>query len=197
MIISLPEPKHESTVALEQSLAGRRSIRNFHADPLALQDVSQLLWAAQGITSPRGFRTAPSAGALYPLKIYGVVGSVEKLEPGVYQYIPEGHNILRTAGTDVRAGLTRAALGQHSIQRSPFSLVMTAVYERTTSKYGQRGIRYVHMDAGHAAQNICLQAYALHLGTVPIGAFEDEAVRSILQLADNEIPLYILPVGKH
>lgn len=196
MIVRLPKPEIDSGVSLEKCLAGRRSVRMFTGKPLSPADVSQLLWAAQGITSPEGFRTAPSAGALYPLTVYLVAGGMENLDPGVYRYDPVNHSLTRTVNTDRRRELTRAALGQQSIHAAAFSLVIAAVYERTTWKYGQRGIRYVHMDAGHAAENICLQAYALKLGTVPIGAFDDREVSTVLQLQPDEVPLYILPVGK-
>ncbi|MDW7773237.1 MAG: SagB/ThcOx family dehydrogenase [Desulfobulbaceae bacterium] len=196
MNVHLPKPQLAGTNSLEQSLARRRSIRNFTGEPLSLAEISQLLWAAQGITSSEGCRTAPSAGALYPLAIHAAAGTVENLATGVYRYIPEKHELALTIKKDLRHELTHAALGQQSIQNSAVSLVITAVYEKTTWKYGERGIRYVHMDAGHAAQNICLQASALKLGTVPIGAFDDSEVGRILQLQKNEIPLYILPVGR-
>jgi SagB-type dehydrogenase family enzyme len=196
MTVQLPKPELDSSVSLERCLFGRRSIRNFIPHPLSIAAVSQLLWAAQGITSPEGFRTAPSAGALYPLSVYAVAGSVENLDPGVYRYNPGKHRLTRTINSDRRRELTRAALGQQSIYSAPVSLVIAAVYEKTTRKYGQRGIRYVHMDAGHAAQNVCLQAYSLKLGTVPVGAFDDREVALILQLDPDEVPLYILPIGK-
>lgn len=196
MTVQLPKPELDSSVSLERCLSGRRSIRNFPHHPLSIADVSQLLWAAQGITSPEGFRTAPSAGALYPLSVYAVAGSVENIDPGVYRYNPGKHRLTRTVNSDRRRELTRAALGQQSIYSAPVSLVIAAVYEKTTRKYGQRGIRYVHMDAGHAAQNVCLQAYSLKLGTVPVGAFDDREVALILQLDPDEVPLYILPIGK-
>lgn len=197
MIVKLPQPDIDSHVSLEQSLARRRSIRNFIIAPLSLSEVSQLLWAAQGITSSEGYRTAPSAGALYPLEIYTVAGTVENLDAGIYHYNPEKHELALTVDKDRRQELTHAALEQSAIRNGAISLVITAIYERTTLKYGQRGIQYVHMDAGHAAQNICLQASALNLGTVPIGAFNDREVRAVLQLRHNEEVLYILPVGKY
>jgi len=197
MIAKLPEPSFDSGISLERCLAGRRSVRNFIKATLSLREVAQLLWAAQGITSPKGYRTAPSAGALYPLKIHAVVGWVEELDPGAYLYNPSAHELLRTVATDLRSALARAALGQGAVQCAAVNFVISAVFERTTGKYGQRGIQYVHLDAGHAAQNICLQAHALNLGTVPVGAFRDRDVAELLQLKADEIPLYILPVGKY
>lgn len=196
MPVRLPPPVLTGRVPLEECLAGRRSVRNFSGQPLSLAEAAQLLWAAQGTTSPEGFRTAPSAGALYPLTIHLVAGRVEDLPAGVYRYHPQSHSLTSTVHADLRAELTGAALGQQAIKSAAASLIMTAVYEKTTWKYGRRGVRYVYMDAGHAAQNICLQAHALGLGTVPIGAFDDREVGRILQLPDDEFPLYILPAGK-
>jgi SagB-type dehydrogenase family enzyme len=161
-----------------------------------LAETGQLLWAAQGVTSAEGFRTAPSAGALYPLYLCLLAGSVKNLDPGVYRYDPAAHVLTGILMEDRREALARAALGQQSISSAAAVLVMTAVYEKTTTKYGERGIRYVHMDSGHAAQNVCLQTYALGLATVPIGAFDDRAVSRILELARHEHPLYILPIGR-
>jgi SagB-type dehydrogenase family enzyme len=194
--ITLPEPRFESQVSLEETLLGRRSVREYADLPLSLEDVSQLLWAAQGITSDWGGRTAPSAGALYPLEVYLVVGSVDDLGVGVYKYQPQEHALFRVGDGDVRAELASAALGQSFVDEAAVDIVIGAVYERTTRKYGDRGVRYVHMEAGHAAQNIYLEAVALDLGTVTIGAFSDELVMDILDMPESEVPLYIMPVGR-
>ena len=194
--MKLPEPRHDSNVSLEQTLLQRRSIRSYRDEPLTLEEVSQLLWAAQGITGPAGVRSAPSAGALYPLELYLVAGNVQNLPPAVYRYEPDGHRLVKIADGDRRAGLAEAALGQGSVKQAAAAFVFSAVYERTTGKYGDRGIRYVDMEAGHAAQNLCLEAVALGLGAVTIGAFEDEAVSRLLNLPGNEQPLCIIPVGK-
>lgn len=196
MTIKLPAPSIKGKVSLEECLTGRRSVRNFSNEAISLEDVSQLLWSAQGITSKDGFRTAPSAGALYPLSLYIVAGNVSGLADGLYLYVPEKHELTMKEKGDKRLELTNAALNQEAIKMAAFSIIITAVYEKTTWKYGQRGIQYVHMDAGHAAQNICLQAQALSLKTVPIGAFRDEEVSSALALQYDEVPLYIMPVGK-
>ncbi|HID91006.1 TPA: SagB/ThcOx family dehydrogenase, partial [Candidatus Bathyarchaeota archaeon] len=145
--IRLPTPRYESDVSIEEALLRRRSVRSYRDEPMTLQEVSQLLWAAQGITDPRGFRTAPSAGALYPLVLYVVVGNVEGLEKGVYRYGPHKHGIVKVLDGDRRAELAGAALGQEWVKNGAIDLVITAVYERTTRKYGDRGIRYVHMEA--------------------------------------------------
>jgi len=195
-VINLPEPQYDSDVSIEQSLLNRRSIRSYTGEPLTLQEVSQLLWAAQGITDPGGFRTAPSAGALYPLELYLVAGDVEDLTSGVYRYEPDGHQLSRIIDGDKRAKLADAALAQSWVKEGAISIVFTAVYGRTTVKYGDRGIRYVHMEVGHAAQNLCLQATAMGLGAVTVGAFHDEQVTELLNLPGNEQPLYIIPVGR-
>jgi SagB-type dehydrogenase family enzyme len=197
MRIKLPEPRYDCDVSLEQSLVKRRSVRNFADDPITLENVSQLLWAAQGITEGRGGRTAPSAGALYPLEVYVVVGNVRNLAEGVYRYDPKNHEVVMISKEDIRSQLAGAALGQSSVRNGAIDLVFAAVYQRTTRKYGNRGIAYVHMEVGHAAQNVCLQATVIGLGAVTIGAFHDEKVSSILNLSKDEKALYIIPVGKY
>jgi len=194
--ITLPEPRCDSDVSVEEALLKRRSVRNYADEALTLQEVSQLLWAAQGITDPSGKRTAPSAGALYPLEVYVVVGNVEDVAKGVYKYKPQQHELVRVLDGDQRETLSQAALDQPSVKQGAIDIVITAIYERTTGKYGDRGIRYVHMEAGHAAQNIYLQAVAMNLGMVVIGAFYDDQVKEALSLPENEEPLYIMPVGR-
>ncbi len=194
--IGLPEPRYESDVSIEEALLNRRSVREYTGEPLMIQEVSQLVWAAQGVTDPRGLRTAPSAGALYPLELYVVVGNVEDLAEGVYRYSPLEHELEKVLDGDMRADLSEAALGQASVREAAIDIVITAVYERTTVKYGDRGIRYVHLEAGHAAQNLCLQATAMDLGIVTVGAFSDDQVKAVLDLPENEQPLYIIPIGR-
>lgn len=195
-VIELPPPKYVSSTPLEEALLNRRSVRDFKDLPLTISEVSQLLWAAQGTAEARGRRTVPSAGALYPLELYIVAGNVIGLTSGIYRYITARHELLSLASGERRNDLCGAALNQSSIRRAPAVIVMTAVYERTTSKYGERGIRYVHMEAGHAAQNIYLQSVSLGLGTVVIGAFRDEEIGKIMKMTEMERPLYIMPVGK-
>jgi SagB-type dehydrogenase family enzyme len=194
--IKLPEPKYISVTSVEEALIKRRSVRVFKEGPVMLAELSQLIWAAQGMTDPRGLRTSPSAGALYPLELYVVAGNVNGLPPGLYKYIPSSHELLSLRHGDKRTDLCDTALGQSSIRRAALVLVLSGVYERTTAKYGERGIRYVHMEAGHAAQNVYLQAVPLGLGTVVIGAFRDDEVKKVLKLDDKERPLYIMPVGR-
>jgi SagB-type dehydrogenase family enzyme len=193
--IDLPEPLQTGTVSVEEALAHRRSIRFYAERPLTRSEIAQLLWAAQGITGIGGKRTAPSAGALYPLEIYCVIGEVEGISSGVYQYLPSSHQLQLILAGDVRGALYEAALNQSPVREAPVSLLITGIYQRTTAKYGERGERYVHLEAGHAAQNVYLQAESLNLGTVAIGAFEDERIKEILALEEGEMPLYIMPVG--
>jgi len=193
--IKLPEPRYQSDISLEESLLQRRSVRDYPGEALSLGEVSQLLWAAQGITAQWGGRTAPSAGALYPLEVYVVVGNVQNLAAGVYRYEPEGHELLRIAEGDKRGDLASASLAQACVKEGAIDIVFAAVYQRTTRKYGERGIRYVHMEVGHVAQNVCLQAVAMNLGTVTIGAFNDEKVCRLLNLPQDKRPLYLIPVG--
>jgi SagB-type dehydrogenase family enzyme len=195
-VIQLPPPVLKSETSVEEALMKRRSIRRYKKDTLELKDISQLLWAAQGITSDDGGRTAPSAGALYPLEIYVVCGNINTLSPGVYHYLPLHNTLELIAEGDKQPLLTAAASMQGSVNRSAAVIVITAVYERTTGKYKERGKRYVHMEAGHAAQNICLQAISLKMGTVTVGSFSDSLVKQVLHLPKNEEPLYLMPVGK-
>jgi len=194
--IALPEPRYTGSTPVERALRERRSIRDYKDEPLTLAELSQLLWAAQGITDSRGYRTAPSAGALYPLELYVVVGNVTGLPAGVYKYRPRGHEVRRIAEGDKRSELSNAALGQASIRKGAAVLVFCAVYERTTAKYGERGVRYVHIEVGHAAQNVLLQAGALNLGAVVMGAFRDEDVKRVVRMEEDEQPLYVMPVGR-
>ena len=188
--IALPSPARSGHMSLEAALARRRSVREFSNRPLSDQDLSQLLWAAQGITHPEGLRTAPSAGALYPLELYVAYAA------GLYRYDPQRHELQRRSERDLRPALYRAALEQESVREAPAVFLITAIYGRTARKYGDtRSPRYVHMEAGHAAQNLLLQAVALGLGAVPIGAFHDAQVQKVLGLAAEEYPLYLIPAG--
>ena len=188
--ISLPLPTTDGAMSLERCLSLRRSVRRFAPEPLTLAQIGQLAWAAQGITEPnRGFRTAPSAGALYPLEIYLLTPD------GVFHYLPQGHKLVRLSDQDRRDDLSAAALGQRSVSGAPLAIVITGIYERTAARYGPRSERYVHLEAGHVAQNLHLQAVALGLSSVPVGAFDDDAVQRVLDLSANQTPLYIIPIG--
>jgi SagB-type dehydrogenase family enzyme len=195
-IIDLPKPRYKGSVTLEETLKERRSVREFSDQPLTLEEISQLLWATQGITEESGKRTSPSAGALYPLDIYLLNGNVKNLPAGIYKYNPFKHHIIKIKEGDKKEELSFASLGQPWVKNAAVNFIIAAVYERTTKKYGERGIKYVHIEVGHAAQNLLLQATALRLGAVPVGAFNDGWVRKIVGLRDNEQPLYIISVGK-
>jgi SagB-type dehydrogenase family enzyme len=193
--ITLPAPRLASGHALEAILHARRSVREFGTTPLTLAEVGQLLWAAQGLTHD-GRRTAPSAGALYPLVLYLVAGRVSGLDAGVYRYLPASHQLTLVLAGEVRAALAQAALGQGCVDQAAATLAFAAVPRRTTRQYGERGLRYVHIEVGHAAQNVFLQATALTLATVTVGAFDDAAVARVLKLPREETPLYLMPVGR-
>jgi len=203
--VKLPPPALDGAVPVEKCLAQRRSVREYADAPLTLADVSQLLWAAYGITQPvpnvpqlrGGLRTAPSAGALYPLELDVVAGNVTGLAPGVYRYRPETHDLVLVAAGDKRPALFRAAASQTCVRDAPASIVYSAVFSRNTGKYGDRGRqRYVCMDLGHSAENVYLQCGSLGLGTCAIGAFYDDAVRLVARMTKKEEPLYIMPVGR-
>lgn len=191
-------PSTVGSISVEEALARRRSIREYKDESLTTDRLMQLLWAAQGITKPEyGFRTAPSAGGTYPLEVYVVVKSsgVVGLEAGIYHYKPREHTLIKMIDGDFSRQLMAAALDQEWVGAAPVNFVITAVFERTTAKYGERGVRYVWQETGHAAQNIYLQAVALGLGNVVIGGFHDNQVETILQLSDFEKPMCVIPVG--
>ncbi len=194
--IKLPDPELTGEQSVELLLQQRRSVRSYKKLSLNLAEVGQLLWSAQGVSDKQGLRTSPSAGALYPLKLFVVVGDVNELSAGIYQYNPEEHSLLKTANGDLRKLLQKAALNQSCIGDAAIIFVFTAIYQRTTWKYGKRGVRYVHMEVGHAGQNLFLQAEALDLGTVVVGAFDDDEVREVLNLDSDIQPLSLMPVGR-
>jgi SagB-type dehydrogenase family enzyme len=188
MVITLPEPEFTNQ-SIEECMKNRRSIRSFKNQALSLNELSNILWAAQGITKEEtGFRTAPSAGATYPLYIYFAT------EKGLFVYLPKDHAIKKIKDKDLRKKIAQAALDQMFIADAGMVIVITAIFENTTWRYKERGVRYVHIEVGHCAQNIHLEAVALGLGSVPIGAYDDNEVKELLEL-DQEEPLYIIPVG--
>ena len=203
--VLLPLPRVKTEMRVEEALLHRKSIREWRDEPLDVEDLALLLWAAQGVTEHAGWdwyrRTAPSAGATYPLEVYVVIG--EKgvrsgggyLEAGVYRYNPFRHSLTLVRRGDARRELWEASWRQDWVRDAPVSIVICAVYERTTSRYGERGVRYVILEAGHVGQNIYLMATALNLGTVAIGAFDDAAVARAISARAGEAPLYVYPVG--
>jgi SagB-type dehydrogenase family enzyme len=191
----LPAAKLDGRHRLAQLLEQRRSVRDYAVSPLTLAQVGQLLWAAQGITSRGGLRTAPSAGALYPLAVYVVAGRIEGVPAGVYRYDPHAHRLVLVRNGDQRHALASAAVRQTWLAGAPAIMVLAADYARTSVKYGGRAGRYVHIEAGAAAENLFLQAEDLGLGTVVVGSFDDQEIAGILQLPGNIAPLLLMPVG--
>ncbi|MDH4068205.1 MAG: SagB/ThcOx family dehydrogenase [Dehalococcoidia bacterium] len=206
-VIKLPPSQLKGKVSLEEAIVRRRSVRRYRREPLDLCQLSQILWSAQGITASRGLRATPSAGATYPLDIFVVIGrqgvvvsgskqTAQELQAGIYHYEVDSHSLILHKAADLRPDLARASLDQEFIIDAPVAVVICAIYHRTSQRYGRRGERYVHMEVGHAGENIHLQAVALGLATVEIGAFHDEEVMKVLGLEEQIKPLYIMPVGK-
>jgi SagB-type dehydrogenase family enzyme len=196
--MKLRPPKTDGTVSVEWAIKQRRTIRSFTPETLNLNQFSQLLWSSQGITGNDGFkRAAPSAGALYPMDVYAVVGrsSVEQIEAGVYHYEPNGHALSNITMEDVRERVAKASLSQMWMARAPLNIVITAEYSRITAKYKERGIRYAMIEAGHIAQNLFLQAEALRLKAAIVGAFHDNELIDILKIPRSHEPLLIMPIG--
>ena len=193
--VSLHPSPTTVAMSLEEALGQRRSVREFAVGGLTLAEISRLVWAAQGITASER-RTTPSAGATYPLEMYLAVSDTENLSAGVYHYRPGRHRLELVTGGDIRQPLAIAAGDQKWVSRAAMVVVFAALFERTAIRYGKRGERYVHMEAGHAAQNLLLQAAAMGLGATPVGAFSDAEVSRLLHLPAGEAPLYIIPIGR-
>jgi SagB-type dehydrogenase family enzyme len=188
-VIELPEPSAESDVSLEEALTARRSRRSYSEGKLTREQIGQLFWAAQGVTSDRGGRTAPSAGARYPLEVYVVA------HDGVYHYLPKRHAMKRIKSGDLRSKLWDEVYARDSLRGAAAAFVIGGVYARTEKRYGKRARRYVHMEAGHACQNLLLQATALGLDAVSLGAFHGRKLRKIAGLPKAPDLLYVIPVG--
>ncbi|MFP4561773.1 MAG: SagB/ThcOx family dehydrogenase [Spirochaetia bacterium] len=197
-MIELPDPETKGSMMLEEAIYKRHSVRSYSDKPLSLGELGQLLWAGKGInvdgvSGPT--RTAPSAGGIYPQELFVASGNVEGLDPGIYSYRSEDHTLEMISEGDRRRDLARAALNQNFIADAPAVIVVAAVPERSASKYGRRGSeRYVYMDSAHSAQNILLQATALNLAAVPVGAFDDDPVNRVIE-PGGAVPLYIIPAG--
>lgn len=188
--IQLPEPKTAGRMSVEESIYRRRSERSFLPADLSMAQISQVLWAAQGITDQAfGFRAAPSSGALYPLTLYILK------KDGIFQYVPMDNKLIEIANEDRRLSLVRASLGQNYIAEAPLVIVITGNFRISEAKYGQRAYRYLNMEIGHVAENIQLQAVALGMVSTPIGAFWDDVVAKTLELPETQDPFYIIPVG--
>ncbi|HON55834.1 MAG TPA: SagB/ThcOx family dehydrogenase [bacterium] len=193
--IKLPDPLTTGKMSVEQALYQRRSIRNFKNISLTLQELSQILWAAQGITDKTlNFRTAPSAGATYPLDLFVAVGNVDSIKQGLYKYNPSNHTLTLIMFGDKRIELANAALGQKAITTAAVNIIFTAIVERTEKRYKERALQYVYIETGHAAQNVYIQAEALNLATVAIGAFYEDKIKKVINTA--ALPVYIMSIGK-
>jgi SagB-type dehydrogenase family enzyme len=207
-VIHLPPPQRDGRCSVEKALASRTSVRGFRNAPLSLAAVSQLLWAAQGVTrkmdAPAGWtggiwqggmRTAPSAGALYPLEVYVVTGTVEGLQAGVYKYKPLAHELVNVSTGDKRSPMVTRRPGQNWIEEAPCLIVFSGVRARLDVKYAERAPRYLLIEVGHAVENVCLQAVAMGLGSTVVGAFKDDVIRAVLGMPAEEAPLVFVPVG--
>jgi len=204
--INLPAPNYAGSATLEQAILLRRSVRTYSSETLTLSEVSQLLWACQGVTAigqgvngPFPLRSAPSAGALYPLEVYLVVERVDGLEPGLYKYVPGSQlnshslSLIRRIGKPNKE-LARAMLGQEAVKQAAVNILICGECERLRIVYGERAERYMWMETGHAAQNLCLQATALGLQSVTIGAFVDDVVKQFIAVPHT--PLYNISIGR-
>lgn len=193
----LPDLRSYRGLSFEEVLERRRSIRDYATGPLTLDELSRLLYAAQGITSDRGLRTAPSAGALYPIEVYAIVHNVVDLEPGLLHYAVNSHELERVRSGDLREALVAAALGQSHVGTAGVALVLTAIFQRARWKYRERTYRYVLMEAGHIAQNVYLAATSLGLGACAVGAFLDDQLNELLGVdGEAEAALYLVTVGR-
>jgi SagB-type dehydrogenase family enzyme len=187
----LPPPRLDLPFPLVRSIAARRSVRQFSSEPISSSDLGLLLWSCQGVTEPReGFRAAPSAGGVLSFEIQAI------LAEGVFRYLPKEHSLQSVAERDIRPALARAALDQQFLATAPLTLGISADLRPLARRYGERGRRYMYMEAGHIAENLLLSAVALGYGSVLVGAFDDTAVGRLLDLASGFEPLYLVPVGK-
>ncbi len=186
-MLRLPEPVKDSDFSVEKAMENRKSVRKYREDSIKLEEISQILWSAG---------KSPSAGGIYPMKIYLMAGSVENIEASIYRYLPSKHELELAVEGDKRSGLCKACLNQRFVRDAPANIVITALYDKIKRGYGERGVRYAIIEAGHMSQNIYLQAEAMDLGTVAVGAFHDDHVSEVMELSPKESPLYVMPVGR-
>ena len=196
LTVALPKPALDGPVSVELALSSRKSVRKYTAESLSLAEISQVLWAAQGITHDTSYRTAPSAGATYPLEVFLICGRVDGLAGGVYRYSPQGHELSVVDNGDKWPDLWSTVLANREVKESAAVVAFAAVYERTTGKYGERAERYVHMEVGHVVQNVYLQAGAMGLATVVMGSFNDDEVSRLLGCLQSERPMVLMPLGR-
>jgi SagB-type dehydrogenase family enzyme len=194
--VRLPAPRARGPLSLEEALAARRSVRQWAPGSLKLEEAAQLVWAAQGVTSPDGKRTAPSAMGRYPIQVYVVAAGVDGLAPGVYRYVPATHALARLVPEDRRPALAAAARGQASVATAPLTLVLTADPAKFGARTDERTDRFMAIEAGAVLQNIQLQAASLKLGSVPVGGYQDAPLAQALPLSAGERPMIVVPIGR-
>jgi len=196
--IELPTKRLNEQISLAKTLEKRSSCRYFNEESLTLQDLSNILWAAQGITDKRYSlrRTVPSAGAVYPIEMYISIRKegVHELDKGIYRYISETHSLEKVSESDITEDLSNACYNQEFITKASFNILLASNNQRTRELYNERGDRYVMMEAGSITQNIYLEAVESNLGTVFIGAFDDALIKSLFGI-EKLMPLAIMPVG--
>jgi SagB-type dehydrogenase family enzyme len=197
-VVTLPQPRTDGGISVEKALLERRSIRSFRNESLTLDEVSQLSWAAQGVTDDKGHRTSPSAMATYPLEIYLLAGNVTGLPAGVYHYSPLGHNLtLISKGNKIPEFFNSSRGGREDWRRgSPAVFIITGVFERTYKISGQDLSRFVYIEAGAAAENLLLQVVSLGLGSTYTAGFDENKTKEYLALSPGEEPIGVLPVGR-
>jgi SagB-type dehydrogenase family enzyme len=199
-VIPLDPPQKRGGAPLWEVIAGRRSVRNYTGSPVTRQELAQLLWACQGITAQSeryAFRSAPSAGALYPVETYLAVNRVDGIDPGLYHYEVEPHALAQLTSGDYRKAVAQAAMDQSPVERADLVAIWSAVFERSKWKYKQRGYRYIFLDAGHIAGNLALAAVALGLGSCQIGSLYDDEANRLLGLdGETESVIYMTAVGR-
>jgi len=186
--IKLTEPKLKGIKSLEECILERQSVRSFKDRDIEIENISQILWAGQGKKGRK--KTVPSAGGTYPLELYVVIK-----RKGIFHYNPESNLLKRVKEGDFGKDLAKASLNQMFIYEAPLNVIICADFDRTCNYYGKKGEGYVYIEIGHCAQNIELEAVALGLGSVPVGAFYNEEVKKILGLPKNIDPIYIIPIG--
>lgn len=189
--IKLPAPKYSSDTTVEKALRERRSVRSYKAEPLTINEIAQILWAAQGITEPKkGMRTAPSARGMYLIEVYLIAENVVNLTAGLYKYGPQGHELIKIAEGNVKDDLYKVA-NQAQIKNAPAVLAIAGKALEAGSNQ-----QFMYLEAGHVSQNVYLQAESLKLGTVTMAGFKAEEVKKILKLPANEQPIYLMAIGK-
>lgn len=184
--IQLSVPRLSGPVSFEQALATRRSVRQFTGQPFNFVQIGQLAWAGQGITEPqKGFRTAPSAGAIYPIKLYFAT------DQGLFVYNPKGHRLEKTLEPDIRGALA----GQEAVAKAGCDIIIAGSQSKLAARFSDKAKEYMLLEAGHIAQNIQLQAVCLELGSVVIGGFDANQVHKVCKLPKDMEPLLIISVG--